>query len=89
MVPLPNRSGIVQDPILLTEQGQVMFWFGAMVPSAGIIREAYAKLGRDVATVFPCRYSSAATLIGGPITGTVRGFMHYRSFSDRTVIDVR
>ncbi len=80
--------GTIQ-PILLTEQGQVAFWCGATAPSAETIRSAYAKLGREATGVFPCRYSSAVTLIGGPITGAVSGFMHYRSFSDRTVIEVR
>ncbi len=65
-----------------------MFWYGAVAPSADTIRNNYAKLGRESAGVFPCRYSSDAALVGVAITGTVRGFMHFRSFSDRTVVEV-
>lgn len=80
--------GTIQ-PVLLTPTGQIGFWCGAIAPTAEAISSAYAKLGRDASEVFPCRYSTAVTLIGGPITGTILGFMHFRSFTDRTVVEVR
>ena len=80
--------GTIQ-PILLTEQGQVPFWCGAIAPSAEDVRSAYEKLGRDASKVFPCRYSSSVKLLGGPVTGEVSGFMYFRSLADRTVIAAR
>ena len=77
------------QPIVLTEKGQVPFWGGVIAPSAESIRNAYEKLRREGSKVFPCRYSSAVQLVGGPVTGTVNGFMHFRSFADRTVVEVR
>ena len=84
-----NASLGTIQPILLTGQGQVPFWYGAIAPSAESMRSAYEKLGRDASRVFPCRYSSTVTLLGGPITGEVNGFMHFRSFADRTVVEAR
>ena len=77
------------QPIVLTAKGQVPFWYGVMPPSGESIRSAYEKFGRDASTVFPTRYSSAVKLVGGPITGTMNGFMHFRSFTDHTVVEVR
>lgn len=84
-----DRSVGTIQPIIVTPKGQVMFWCGAIAPSAEVIRNAYATLGREATATFPCRYSSEVSLVGGPIAGTVNGFLHFRSFSDRTVVEVR
>lgn len=60
-----------------------------MAPASEAIRCAYEKLGRTAGEVFPFRYVSAVTLKSGPVAGTVSGFMRYRSFSERTVVEVR
>jgi hypothetical protein len=80
--------GTIQ-PIIVTDKGQVVFWRGVMAPASEAIRSAYGQLGRTAEEVFPCRYVSAVTLKSGPVAGSVNGFMHYRSFSDRTVVEVR
>lgn len=91
LTPSPPRGtsiGTIQ-PIVVTEHGQVMFWCGAMAPTAERLRGAYAKLRREGSAVFPCEYFADVALLGGAITGSVNGFMHYRSFSDRTVVEAR
>jgi len=80
--------GIIQ-PIIVAEHGQVMFWCGALPPTAEALRDAYAKLQLEPAAVFPCRYASAVTLLGGAVSGSLNGFMHYRSFNDHTVVEAR
>ena len=88
--PVQGESSIgTIQPIVVTDRGQVNFWCGAMAPAVEAVRGSYTKLGRNSSSVFPCRYSSDVGIGGGPITGVVNGFMHFRSFSDRAVVEVR
>jgi len=87
--PVQGVSGIgTIQPVIVAKQGQVQFWFGIRTPNAEEISRAYATLGRTANAVFPCRYASEVPLIGGPIAGVLKGFMHYRSIRDRTVVVV-
>lgn len=81
-----DSIGTVQ-PVIVTDQGQVMFWHGVMVPTPDHRREAYAKLGRSAEQVFPIRYTSDVALMGGLVRGVLMGFLHLRSFNDRTVVE--
>jgi hypothetical protein len=83
-----DSIGTVQ-PIVVTPDGQVGFWCGLMAQSGETLAANYAKLGRAASAVFPLRYASEVEIESGPITGTVDGFMHYRSLDDRTVVEVR
>ena len=88
--PAGGSAGIgTVQPIIVTAQGQVMFWYGAMAPSAATLGDAYAKLGRAGSAVFPLHYSSEVELATGPVKGQVNGFLHYRSLNDRTVVEAR
>jgi hypothetical protein len=91
LTPLVEGStsiGTIQ-PIVVTDQGQVNFWCGAMAPSAEGIRSQYAKIGRPSSSVFPCRYTSDVRIVGGSVTGSINGFMHFRSLSDRAVVELK
>jgi hypothetical protein len=83
-----DSMGTIQ-PVVVTAQGQVGFWCGVTTPTAEWMQGAYAQLGRDAAGVFPLRYSSDVELADGPVAGTVNGFMHFRSFEDQAVVEVR
>ena len=63
--------GTVQ-PQIVTESGQVGFWCGRRQPDTA---RAYQLLARDAASVFPIRFESAVSLVGGAVAGTVPGFM--------------
>jgi len=73
-------------PVIVTEAGQVMFWFGILVPSREAIDAAYAKLGRTAALAFPIQYRSDVPLAADPVAGSLEGFCHYRSVRDRTLV---
>jgi hypothetical protein len=77
------------QPSIVTDHGQVDFWFGAFAPPAARIDGAYAILGRDAAAVFPLHYESDVALEGGPVSGVLPGFLHFRSLDDLTVVEVR
>jgi hypothetical protein len=80
--------GTIQ-PIIVTDAGQVGFWFGVMAPSTASIREAYDKLGRKADQVFPISFVSDVEVAGGPVSGSLNGFMYLRSFEDHTVVEVK
>ena len=84
-----DRSMGTIQPIVLTPQGQVFFWYGVIPLAADRLRQCYAKIGRQSGAVFPCRFKSTVELAGGPVAGTLGGFQHYRSFKDQTVVEVR
>jgi len=77
------------QPVIVTKRGQVMPWLGAVAVAPDVLHSAYDKLERTAAAVFPVRYSAVIELVGGPIAGTLNGFMRYQSFSDRRVVEVR
>jgi hypothetical protein len=64
-------------------------WYGIRSPTSEAIRNAYQMLNRKAEEVFPCCYASAITIKGDPIAGTLNGFMHYASFKDETVVEVK
>lgn len=66
--------GFVQ-PIIVTPQGQVAFWYGIMTPKADAVAKAYERLGKGASAVFPVAYQSKVPLKGGPITGTLSAFL--------------
>lgn len=71
-----TRYGPLADlqPQLITPEGQVMFWYGAVAPTAEALAQVYRKLGARAAGVFPVRYGSDVPLATGPITGEIPGF---------------
>ena len=73
-----QRYGRLADlqPQAITPLGQVMFWYGALMPTKEILDDAYRKLGADAKGVFPVRYASEVPLATGTIEGEIAGF-HY------------
>jgi hypothetical protein len=60
-----------------------------MAPSPDVIAAHYARLGRDAAAVFPLTFRSEVEVVGGPVAGTLNGFMYLRSLDDEAVLEVR
>lgn len=83
-----DSIGTVQ-PVIVTDQQQLMFWLGVVAPTPEFIQQAYALLGRKAEQVFPVRYASEVSLVGGAISGLLSGFLHYRSFRDQTIVESR
>jgi hypothetical protein len=85
-IPAFAKIGYFQ-PTIITLKGQVGFWFGGVRPTDDAVKKAYQLLGRGAGDVFPVRYESAVELKGGPVSGVITGFMSYRSFDDRTIVE--
>ena len=74
--------GILQ-PIIVTERGQVRFWCGTAVPDSKRLARCYEVLGKEAGRVFPLRFESAVELVGGPVRGSVPGFLILEDFQTR------
>lgn len=64
------------QPVIVTEEGQVSFWLGAVRPAGDDLAECYATLGRPARGVFPIRFRSAVRLGGEVVEGTIEGFYY-------------
>jgi hypothetical protein len=71
------------QPIIVTEQGQVRFWCGTSVPGPKRLAQSYRLLGKEAKEVFPLLFESEVELAGGPVTGSVPGFLVMEDFQTR------
>lgn len=74
---LPPDNGLnALQPVIVTEDGQVGFWWGVIEPPPTQLSDLYRRLGRaSPSQVFPIRFSSDVSIAGGPVRGEVPGFM--------------
>ncbi len=85
-VPGMSSMGTIQ-PVIVTDEGQVMFWYGLLAPTTESLQDTYLRLGRVAEQVFPVTYASDVELTSGPVSGQIAGFMHLRSFTDQSVVE--
>jgi hypothetical protein len=79
--------GLIQ-PVIVTRLGQVRFWMGVLRPRPVELANAYERLGRSACKVFPLKYQSAVALSGGPVRGTIPGFLVLKAVRGRIKVDV-
>jgi len=83
----PGRAdegiGVLQ-PIIVTEQGQVRFWCGTSIPGLKRLARNYQLLEKDAKAVFPLLFESEVELVGGPIRGSIPGFLVMEDFQTRS-----
>lgn len=75
--PLKKSSNLsILQPVIITQQGQVLFWWGAIIPKPSMISQSYARLGKATpAEVFPIKFAADVACTCGPITGEIPGFL--------------
>jgi hypothetical protein len=67
--------GTIQ-PVVLLADGPLVLWCGSIAPSLQEISSDYSRLGKNAAVqVFPMCFRSEVAFVGGPIGGTVPGFL--------------
>jgi hypothetical protein len=76
--PVQAEDGLgAMQPVIVTDAGQVLFWWGSILPPAAEISRSYQRLGKAAhARVFPIQFSSDVSILGGPIQGELPGFLH-------------
>ncbi len=79
-----------RQPIIITSEGQVGFWFGARKPSEEDLLQAYSLLGsRDPLTVFPIQFKTEIPLSIWEVRGAIAGFLHLEDKEDELSYRVR
>lgn len=71
------------QPIIVTDLGQVRFWCGTAAPGPKRLAQSYELLGKDAKRVFPVQFESDVELAGGPVQGTLPGFLVLEDFQTR------
>jgi hypothetical protein len=71
------------QPIIVTDRGQVRFWCGTAAPGSKRLAHSYELLGKEARQVFPVRFESEVELAGGPVRGSVPGFLVLEDFQTR------
>jgi len=77
-----DSIGILQ-PIIITDRGQVRFWCGTTAPDLKRLTRSYEWLGKDAQDVFPLQFQSDVPLAGGPVRGSLPGFLVLEDFQTR------
>jgi len=71
------------QPIIVTDRGQVRFWCGTAAPDSKRLARSYELLGKEAGRVFPVQFESEVALVGGPVRGSVPGFLVLEDFQTR------
>jgi hypothetical protein len=69
-----DRIGTIQ-PTIVTNVGQVPFWFGLYAPPDEELVRLLQMLGKRKNEVFPVSFCSEVEIVGGEISGTISGFL--------------
>lgn len=64
------------DPTIVTDAGQICFYFGMVKPSMEQIAVAYERLGLSPGDLFPLTYRLDVSLPEGPPGGEILGFCY-------------
>lgn len=85
--PSPRDGGLGSiQPVIVSPQGQTLFWHGGVKQTPQEISESYRRLGKMSASeVFPIRFASEVSIVGGPVRGEIPGFLVLEDFSTDTV----
>jgi hypothetical protein len=74
-VPPDNGLDSLQ-PVIVTDEGQVLFWWGIIGLKGAELADLYRRLGKAAhSEVFPVRFVSDVPIAGGPVNGDIGGFM--------------
>jgi len=71
------------QPVIVTSGGQVRLWCGTAAADSKRLARSYELLGKDAGRVFPLQFECEVDLVGGPVRGTVPGFLVLEDFQTR------
>jgi hypothetical protein len=76
------------QPTIVTDEGQVNFWYGAFPPKPGALEADYKLLGKTAEQLFPVRYRALVEYEGARLEGEIPAFMHYEQVGSQEVARV-
>jgi hypothetical protein len=66
-------------PIIVTDDGQVVFCYGTSKPSKSLLKKNYSLLGVEPENAFPIKFSSDVEVVNSITSGTLEGFLFFSS----------
>lgn len=78
-----DSSLAILQPIIVTDRGQVRFWCGTAAFDSKRLARNYEVLGKEAQHVFPLRFESEVKIVGGPVSGSLPGFLLLEDFQTR------
>jgi hypothetical protein len=83
LTPSKDHSDIATiQPHIITEKGQVGFWFGLSKPD---LSDLYSTLEKKPDKVFPVRFTCEIKCLGDTISGTIPAFLKYGNIFTRKI----
>jgi len=64
------------NPIIMTQQGRIAFWYGASQPDSEEILRNYAILNKSPWELFPIRFASDVEVLNSIADGVLEGFLY-------------
>jgi hypothetical protein len=64
------------NPVIVTELGQVTFWYGALKPETERISQNYRLLNKKPSEVFPIEFAADIEILDSITAGTLEGFLY-------------
>jgi hypothetical protein len=83
-----QNFGFIQ-PTIVTDDGQVNFWYGAFPPKPGALEADYKLLGKTAEQLFPVKFRAVVEYEGTKLEGEVPAFMHYKDVGSDEVVEVK
>jgi hypothetical protein len=83
-----DHPGLIQ-PTIVTEDGQVNFWYGAFAPKRGALERQYQLLGKTAQELFPIRYRALVPARGVKLEGVITAFSHYESPESQRIVGAK
>jgi hypothetical protein len=80
--------GFIQ-PTIVTDDGQVNFWYGAFPPKPGELGDDYNLVGKTADQLFPVKFRASVEYEGAKLEGAIPAFMHYRDVGSDEVVEVK
>ncbi|MYM69172.1 hypothetical protein GTP45_20355 [Pseudoduganella sp. FT55W] len=77
------------QPAIVTDNGQVSFWFGCLEPPRTYIESSYAVLGKSADEIFPLSFALDAASNIYEAAGIVQGFMVMEDWDSSDIKIVR
>lgn len=79
--------GFVQ-PTMVTDAGQVSFWYGAFPPTPSALEADYELLGKTAEQLFLVTFRALVEHEGARLEGEIPAFMHYREVGGEEVAHI-
>jgi hypothetical protein len=70
------------QPVIIVDDGHVMFWYGIVEPTRERLDESYTKLQRNRVTPFPIHFHSPF-VVNGTNSGTIPAFLCLSQVSEK------